>query len=502
MATGAFLQFKRIAPGTGTLSPMVGGERLLSAGFNPARVLCAVFVTMLFVCIAPVPSFSAGFDCAKAKNGIEKAICIDADLSRQDRWLQETYQKLLTESVEPEKLKSEQRAWMKERDRCGGGEPDRTICLSLAYYARRGQLETELFLKRKNTAESATEATRYPDMWLSRFEDDRSFVWLPEIDGVTPIRVFKLDKALQQKLGMSGRVDDYFFLDALPAGMKDGFGKFLLRGFFSGEFLPVAPTDSRNLSFVSNQGVAIDGRFAVSPLPNSTKSRQAAIAPLPDGTMLRHKLTFLWNFGGENNPGPAPCERGTWTLERVDASAVVLWSHIYLLDASPRWTATCGALWDPADNTKESVEEQYKRVAFSWDEYVSAPVYLLDDGTVLIPSSVYILRLRLSDGQFGRMGIGAAVIDPAELMAIKLKYKPLWERRENDALRNVIKCFGTDVRKVTSGEYEMLRRTKCRNESEDPARNPDNMFLDLNDEIERTFLYPRNEQGEAGKMKQ
>lgn len=423
-------------------------ERLrLAQAFIGLRGLAFAPLAVSIFCLAG-PAHAASFDCSKAKTSIERQICADADVSRQDGLLQEIYQKLLKESAEPEKLKAAQRTWIEERGRCGGKEPDKTICLSLAYYARRGQLETELFLKQQNADKGATKAARYPDMWLSRFEDDRSFVWLPEIDGVTPVRVFKLDTTSQRKLGMSGRVDDYFFLDALPAEMKKGFGKFLLRGFFSGESLPVAPADKRNTSFVSGHGIALDDRFAVNPLPISAKNRQETIVPLPDGTKLRHKLTFLWKRGDDDNPNPAPCERGTWSLERIGASGAVLWSHIYLLDASPRWRATCGALWDPEDNTKEDVERQRKRVTLKWDEYVNAPVYPLGDGTVLIPSNVYVLRLRLSDGQFGRAGMGVAVIDPAELMAIKSKYKSVWERRENDATQNIIKCLGTDKRQV------------------------------------------------------
>ena len=70
---------------------------------------------------------SPSFDCRKATHQVEKMICNDEQLSTHDNNLNQIYKKLKLEIgyarvnvIMPlNKLKSEQRAWLKKRDRCG-----------------------------------------------------------------------------------------------------------------------------------------------------------------------------------------------------------------------------------------------------------------------------------------------------------------------------------------------------------------------------------------------
>ncbi|HEY4344324.1 MAG TPA: lysozyme inhibitor LprI family protein, partial [Parvibaculum sp.] len=211
---------------------------------------------------APSSAVAASFDCVKAKTGIERAICADADVSRQDGLLQETYQKLLKESANPDKLKTEQRDWIKERDRCGGKEPDKTICLSLAYYARRGRLETDLFLNGRGVDKSTTKDENLPDMWLMRTINS-VFTYHGRI------AIFFLRKDIQKQLGMEGKIDDYFYVDLLPSegGKKSPYlHKHLLRGFFSGQSTLVLTLPHQDGAY-KKDGIVLDSANALPPLP-------------------------------------------------------------------------------------------------------------------------------------------------------------------------------------------------------------------------------------------
>lgn len=78
-------------------------------------------------------SFTAGFDCAQARAGVEKTICASPELSRLDEQLSERYQAALQAGVA---VKKQQQAWLRDvRNRCR--EPD---CLLNAYRQRIAEL--------------------------------------------------------------------------------------------------------------------------------------------------------------------------------------------------------------------------------------------------------------------------------------------------------------------------------------------------------------------------
>jgi len=59
----------------------------------------------------------ASFDCTKAASPVEILICGDAALSEADSRLAQAYHKAIQAESTPSVLRSEQRAWLKERSR-------------------------------------------------------------------------------------------------------------------------------------------------------------------------------------------------------------------------------------------------------------------------------------------------------------------------------------------------------------------------------------------------
>ncbi len=70
---------------------------------------------LLFVALLlPLPfANAASFDCAKATTLVEKAICADPQLSDRDDALMAAYQHALVEASDANRIKAEQRSWLK-----------------------------------------------------------------------------------------------------------------------------------------------------------------------------------------------------------------------------------------------------------------------------------------------------------------------------------------------------------------------------------------------------
>lgn len=75
-------------------------------------------LTLAALCAAALPSFAASFDCAKAGTLVEKTICAQPALSKQDDTIAQTYKQLLSSVGAPwdEKIKQSQREWLKTRN--------------------------------------------------------------------------------------------------------------------------------------------------------------------------------------------------------------------------------------------------------------------------------------------------------------------------------------------------------------------------------------------------
>ena len=97
------------------------------------RVNGGLRLVMFFALLLPL-SFAnaASFDCAKATTLVEKAICGDPQLSARDDALMTAYQHALVEATDANRLKAEQRAWLKNvRNKCQD-----VTCLFNAYDQR------------------------------------------------------------------------------------------------------------------------------------------------------------------------------------------------------------------------------------------------------------------------------------------------------------------------------------------------------------------------------
>lgn len=88
----------------------------------------------------PVPggqTISPSFDCARAGNAVEFAICGSVILADKDRQLLGAYEQALAQSTDPGSLRLQQRSWIQQRNRCGGSE----ACLADAMDSRIGELQ-------------------------------------------------------------------------------------------------------------------------------------------------------------------------------------------------------------------------------------------------------------------------------------------------------------------------------------------------------------------------
>jgi uncharacterized protein len=74
----------------------------------------------------------AGFDCSRASSPAEKRICADPALAKMDRSAAELYRGVLQKGKDLDAWKTDQRAWLAERDRC----KDDDGCLRAEYQER------------------------------------------------------------------------------------------------------------------------------------------------------------------------------------------------------------------------------------------------------------------------------------------------------------------------------------------------------------------------------
>ena len=105
----------------------------------PASNYKLVFMKNLLMLLLLCPLLTApaaSFDCAKAMTLVEKAICGDPQLSARDDALMEAYKHVLVEATDANRLKAEQRAWLKNvRNQCQD-----VGCLIRAYDRRIAEL--------------------------------------------------------------------------------------------------------------------------------------------------------------------------------------------------------------------------------------------------------------------------------------------------------------------------------------------------------------------------
>lgn len=91
-----------------------------------------------FVLAAPIVAGAAGFDCTRARSGVERAICADAEVSQLDEYMGRYYAAARA-GLPPGAascLRADQGAWLARRDRC-----TEAACLKDAYLDRLAELD-------------------------------------------------------------------------------------------------------------------------------------------------------------------------------------------------------------------------------------------------------------------------------------------------------------------------------------------------------------------------
>jgi|GEM_PF-1641509 len=89
--------------------------------------------------------FTTSFDCGKAREGVEQAICTNASLAAADIRMSGLYKDRLSASggAQASQLAAAQRAWLTRRDGCADGAASAQVtCLIQAYRSRITELET------------------------------------------------------------------------------------------------------------------------------------------------------------------------------------------------------------------------------------------------------------------------------------------------------------------------------------------------------------------------
>ncbi|MCE5318087.1 MAG: lysozyme inhibitor LprI family protein [Parachlamydia sp.] len=104
---------------------------------------CIIFFIFTFVVNG---ENRASFDCKKARTSIEKCICSDRELSYADSWLTGIYLERLKFLSEKEKkdLKTEQIAWLKNRDKACNQSKNIKACLIKMYEERTKELNSRI----------------------------------------------------------------------------------------------------------------------------------------------------------------------------------------------------------------------------------------------------------------------------------------------------------------------------------------------------------------------
>ena len=93
---------------------------------------CAMAITSSIGLLLTSPVMAASFDCSKASNPYEKAVCANPNLSSLDDQLAVVYKNARAKSADPEALKKTQIDWIKATRQCASD----TSCIERAYKDR------------------------------------------------------------------------------------------------------------------------------------------------------------------------------------------------------------------------------------------------------------------------------------------------------------------------------------------------------------------------------
>lgn len=123
------------------------------------RALSAALLIPFLLACAALPAQGASFDCAKATTWIEQVLCEDATLGQLDERMSAVYQDAQAavrgDAAAAERLLSEQKTWLAERDGC-----KLTPCLSRLYERRIAELTGSASAPRQAPATAPLEQQR------------------------------------------------------------------------------------------------------------------------------------------------------------------------------------------------------------------------------------------------------------------------------------------------------------------------------------------------------
>ncbi|EJN21331.1 hypothetical protein PMI35_05268 [Pseudomonas sp. GM78] len=107
----------------------------------------------------PARTFNTSFDCATAREPVEKLICRDARLAQMDIELTRLYRLALTDEhsvPRPDKVEIDQRFWLLARDQCAS-DADPKVCTVRRYAERAHQLRQGSAIARTKDPSRRTE---------------------------------------------------------------------------------------------------------------------------------------------------------------------------------------------------------------------------------------------------------------------------------------------------------------------------------------------------------
>lgn len=110
------------------------------------------FLLFLVVLLFSAVTHAASFDCTKAERIIDKAICVDPDLSVLDEKLATVYAQKF--AVNPE-VKVEQREWLRSLKQCNGDVNTVVSCLKPMFVDRIKNLDKKIQSPPRQNSSSA-----------------------------------------------------------------------------------------------------------------------------------------------------------------------------------------------------------------------------------------------------------------------------------------------------------------------------------------------------------
>jgi len=134
----------------------------------------AAAISVFVVSFAGLPAHGASFDCAKAKNVMEKTICADPKLSKLDEEVDLAYK--TAKNADGETITIQQRSWLKKRNACN--TPD---CIEQLYTKRLEELTVKNKLSEsKQTIENKNHSINTKIKWivfyLANYQKERILV--------------------------------------------------------------------------------------------------------------------------------------------------------------------------------------------------------------------------------------------------------------------------------------------------------------------------------------